>query len=91
MGAAFADRKEVCAKAAILDEDVEKKAFEAGGDAYAYLCCLSYRQAIGVHKLITDEDGQILFLSKENDSGGYIGTVDVSYPSRYSCYTVQST
>ena len=42
---------------------------------------MSYRHAIAAHKLITDEDKNLIFLSKENDSNGCIGTVDVSYPS----------
>lgn len=81
IGAAFADQEEVAAKAAALDEDLMSKAEAIGGREYAFLCSLSYRQAIAAHKLITDEEGNVVFLSKENDSNGCIGTVDVSYPS----------
>ncbi|WP_347836232.1 DUF4965 domain-containing protein [Gracilibacillus sp. JCM 18860] len=42
---------------------------------------LAYRQAIAAHKLVLDEKGDLLFLSKENNSNGCIGTVDISYPS----------
>lgn len=81
IGAAFADKEDTLKKAAALDKDIEEKAKDIGGDAYAYLCNMSYRHAISAHKLITDDEGNVLFLSKENDSNGCIGTVDVSYPS----------
>ena len=53
----------------------------AGGAQYAELAALAYRQAIAAHKIIADEEGQVVFLSKECFSNGCIGTVDVSYPS----------
>ena len=81
IGAAFVDKKETLEKAAKIDKEIEEKAYEIGGESYAFLCNMSYRQAIAGHKLITDDEGNILFLSKENDSNGCIGTVDVSYPS----------
>lgn len=80
-GAAFADKEEVLAKAAGLDEEIMQKAEQIGGKEYAFLCAMSYRHAIAAHKLILDEEKNLLFLSKENDSNGCIGTVDVSYPS----------
>ena len=42
---------------------------------------LTYRHSITAHKLLTDKDGNILFLSKENHSNGCINTVDLTYPS----------
>ena len=81
VGASLADREAVLARAEALDEELVRKAEETGGEDYALLCCFAYRHAFAAHKLITDEEGNLIFLSKENDSNGCIGTVDVSYPS----------
>ena len=81
ISAAFSDQKKVCKQASEIDCEIEAKAKKIGGDEYSFLCVMSYRHAIAAHKLITDEDKNLIFLSKENDSNGCIGTVDVSYPS----------
>jgi len=56
---------------------------EAGslGENYKAIISLAYRQAIAAHKLAEDENGEILFLSKECASNGCVGTLDVTYPS----------
>ena len=56
-------------------------AFEAGGEKYAEMLSLAYRQVIAAHKLVLDENGEILYISKECNSNGCAATVDVSYPS----------
>jgi hypothetical protein len=64
-----------------FNREMMADAEKAGGRKYAELCALAYRQAISAHKLVKDEEGTLLFFSKENNSNGSIGTVDVAYPS----------
>ncbi|MCR5002951.1 MAG: DUF4965 domain-containing protein [Bacteroidales bacterium] len=78
---AEADYKALSARCRKFDREMFAEAKAAGGQKYAELCALAYRQAIHAHKLVQSPDGDILWLSKENNSNGSIGTVDVTYPS----------
>ncbi len=81
IAASISHRDEVLQRCDALDRQIENSAIAIGGEQYAYLCNLSYRQSVSAHKLIEDDNGDLIFLSKENASNGCIGTVDVSYPS----------
>ncbi|VBB48459.1 Glutaminase A [uncultured Paludibacter sp.] len=64
-----------------FDNSMMNDALKAGGKEYSELCALAYRHTIAAHKLLKDEEGNLLFLSKENNSNGCINTVDLTYPS----------
>ena len=63
-----------------FDSDLKEKA-KPYGKGYLDILYASLRQSISAHKLVSDKDGNLLFLSKECGSNGCIATVDVSYPS----------
>lgn len=64
----------------IIEKDLIERALPFGQD-YVDVLMASLRQSIAGHKLVRDENGDVLWLSKENASDGCIATVDVSYPS----------
>jgi hypothetical protein len=63
-----------------FDEELMSSLNHAGGDKYARICALAYRQCCAANKVVADVNGQPLMFPKENFSNGCIGTVDVIYP-----------
>lgn len=76
-----ADYKTTLAKCDAFDKLIYNDALKAGGEDYAKLCEISYRQSVSAHKLVQSPHGELLWLSKENFSNGCINTVDLTYPS----------
>lgn len=67
--------------AAAFSIRLKMEATAAGGEKYADMLALAWRQTIAAHKAVLDENGELLFISKECFSNGCAATVDVSYPS----------
>ena len=63
-----------------FDKELMNDLARAGGDNYAALGALAYRQCFAAGKFVADEHGQPLQFCKENHSNGCIGTSDVFYP-----------
>lgn len=63
------------------DITIYDDALSAANQKYAELLSAAYRQVLAAHKLFQDEDGRLLYFSKENNSNGCVNTVDLTYPS----------
>lgn len=79
--AALKDYDHLMYRCYAFDKQLMQEAAAVGGKEYAELCALAYRQAIAAHKLVEAPNGDLLWLSKENNSNGCINTVDLTYPS----------
>ena len=78
---AVAEKDELFRRCDEFSEKLYLESLAAGGEKYAEILALAYRQTIAAHKVAVDECGDILFISKECFSNGCAATVDVSYPS----------
>src|SRR4029079_3871332 len=55
--AAAKDHQKIIARCNDVDNKIYNEAFTAGGENYARLCLLAYRQSIAAHKLVKDKQG----------------------------------
>ena len=67
-------------RCAAFDGELMRDLRKVGGDNYANLGALAYRQCFAAGKIVADENGQPLQFCKENHSNGCISTSDVFYP-----------
>src|SRR5438874_11051007 len=77
---AATDYEALVARCTTFDEELMEDLTKAGGEDYAKICALAYRQTWAGCKIAADGNGQPLIFPKENFSNGCIGTVDVIYP-----------
>ena len=63
-----------------FDEELMADLARVGGERYALVCALAYRQTLAGNKIAADPSGMPLVFPKENFSNGCISTVDVLFP-----------
>jgi hypothetical protein len=77
---AAADYSSLKERCSAFDRELMADLRRVGGESYARICALAYRQCYAANKVVADANGQPLMFPKENFSNGCIGTVDVIYP-----------
>jgi hypothetical protein len=75
-----ADYESIKKRCEAFDAELMADLRRAGGEKYARLGALAYRQCFAAGKFVVDANGQPLQFCKENHSNGCIGTSDVFYP-----------
>jgi hypothetical protein len=63
-----------------FDRELMEDMTKVGGERYAVITALSYRECVAANGLAADANKQPLFFTKENTSNGDIATVDVFFP-----------
>jgi hypothetical protein len=78
--AAAHDYPSLVKRCTAFDNELMADLRSAGGENYAELAALAYRQCFAAGKFVADANGQPLQFCKENHSNGCISTSDVFYP-----------
>jgi hypothetical protein len=78
--AAAHDYSSLQKRCAAFDNELMADLRAEGGDDYAALAALAFRQCFAAGKFVADDNGQPLQFCKENHSNGCISTSDVFYP-----------
>ena len=80
--AAEHDYESLREKSEQFDDQLMADLTRVGGEKYARLAALAFRQSLAAHKLVAAPDGKTpYYFPKENFSCGCISTVDVIYPA----------
>ena len=68
------------ARCEAFDKELMADLTRIGGEKYAKITALAYRECVAANGLAADANKQPLFFTKENTSNGDIATVDVFFP-----------
>lgn len=74
------DYESLAKRCSAFDAELIADLTRAGGENYAKLASLAYRQCFAAGKFVADANGQPMSFCKENHSNGCIETSDVFYP-----------
>ncbi|MGO9113878.1 MAG: glutaminase domain-containing protein [Thermoguttaceae bacterium] len=74
------DYAKIVARCEAFDKELMADMTKVGGEKYAKITALSYRECVAANGLAADANKQPLFFTKENTSNGDIATVDVFFP-----------
>ena len=88
---AEAERVSILQRLDAFDAELYADLVKAGGEKYAKLASLAYRQTFAACKLAADRNNQPLYFSKEQASNGCVGTVDILYPQSPQMLLVSPT
>jgi hypothetical protein len=75
------DYESLTARCRQFDQELMADLERVGGEDYALLAALAYRESFAAQGLAEDYDGTPLSFPKENSSCGAVSTVDVIYPA----------
>ena len=78
----YANYDDIMRQCRNMDQKIYTDGYDIGGQKYAEILAAVYRQTNAAHKLFLDTKGNLMFMSRENNSGGFINTLDVTYPSQ---------
>ncbi|MBO7119465.1 MAG: DUF4965 domain-containing protein [Bacteroidaceae bacterium] len=78
----YENYNDIMRRCRLMDQQIYIDGYLVGGTKYGEILASVYRQTNAAHKLFTDKSGNLMFMSRENNSGGFINTLDVTYPSQ---------
>ena len=81
LSVAAKDYPSLNARAIAFDNELMADMRNVGGEKFARICALAHREALAAQKIVADANGAPLSFSKENNSNGSVGTVDLMYPA----------
>ena len=81
LGVAAKDYPSLNTRSIAFDNELMSDLRTVGGEKFARICALAHREALAAQKIVADANGAPLSISKENNSNGSAGTVDLMYPA----------